>query len=173
MLNSLIMLAQQNPFTDMNINFTSEEAVASGVAIGAIFMMLLMFMALMALPTIFYLLTLQKTLNRCQLPNRTMTPGLVWLQIIPFFGIIWAFFNVINIADSLEKELASRGIQEINPGKNLGLAMCITSVCSVIPYLGFFAAIASLILWIIYWIKIADFSNRIAQPVAFAPENAN
>jgi hypothetical protein len=118
--------------------------------------------AIVLLPTIFFLITLQRALTKCSPANRTMTPGLVWLQIIPFFGLIWQFFVVIAIANSLQNEFAARRIPaESKPGQGLGLAMCITRVCTVIPFVGIFAGIASIVLWIVYWVKIAEFSRKL------------
>jgi hypothetical protein len=85
---------------------------------------------------VFYLLTLQKALSRCSPENRAMAPGMVWLQLIPLFGLVWQFFNVINIAKSLGAEFQKRGMAEDpQPGKTLGLIMCILCCCSVIPFL--------------------------------------
>jgi len=133
--------------------------------------------AILILPMVFFLLTLQRALSKCSPANRTMSPGLVWLQIIPFFGFIWQFFVVFAVANSLDNEFAARRIQEEpKPGQSLGLAMCITRVCTVIPFLGIFAAIASLVLWIIYWVKIAGFSRKLdylpAAPLLPSPYGA-
>ena len=118
--------------------------------------------AILILPTIFFLLTLQRALSKCSPANRTMTPGLVWLQIIPFFGFIWQFFVVFAVANSLDNEFGARRIQEEpKPGQSIGLAMCITRVCTVIPFVGILAGIASIVLWIVYWVKIAGFSRKL------------
>ncbi len=112
---------------------------------------------------IFYCLILQKALNRCAPQNRAMSPGLVWLFLIPVFNLVWHFFIVINMTKSLHAEFAYRGIQEEpNPGQSIGLVACILHVCSFIPYLGGLAAIGFLVCWIMYWVKIAGFSNKIA-----------
>lgn len=117
---------------------------------------------IMVLPLIFYLLTLQKALNKCQPANRTMSPGMVWLQIIPFFGIVWQFFVVAALANSLGNEFRARRIvEEENPGKSLGIAVCVLNICTIIPFVGTLAAIAYLVVWIVYWVKIAGFSGRL------------
>ena len=73
---------------------------------------------------IFYCLTLSKALNRCAPQNRAMSPGLVWLYLIPFFNLIWHFFIVINMAKSLHAEFVYRGIvEEPNPGQGIGLGL--------------------------------------------------
>lgn len=140
-----------------------EETLTVGI-IGMVFIVILTIILLSLIPTIFYLLTLQKAFNRCQPSNRAMEPGLVWLQLIPLFNIVWHFFIVINLSDSLEREFAQRGLPtEPAPGKSLGLAMCILNVCTIIPYLAALAGLAGLICWIVYWVKIADYSSRLAN----------
>ena len=134
--------------------------------ITAIILVLVVFgvvILLSLIPTIFYLVSLQKALGRCQLPNRSMQPGMVWLLLIPFFSLIWHFIVVNNIAESLDREFASRNmVSEPMPGKSVGLAMCILSVCGLIPYVGMLAGIGQLVCWIIYWVKISGCSTRLA-----------
>jgi hypothetical protein len=137
---------------------------ASGMAMSALTGIFgLVILAFFLVIMVFYLLTLQKALSRCAPENRAMAPGLVWLQIIPLFGLVWQFFNVINIAKSLGAEFQKRGLAEDpQPGKTLGLVMCILGCCSIIPLLGFFCAIGALICWIMYWVKIAGYSGKLA-----------
>ena len=112
--------------------------------------------AILFIPFIFYCLTLQKALNRCSPECRAMNPGMVWLLFVPFFNIVWQFFLVLNLAKSLAAEFQKRGITEDpNPGQTLGLVMCIGNlVCGPV----------GLVCWIIYWVKIAGYSSRIAEP---------
>ena len=116
----------------------------------------LVVIAIMLVPAIFYLLTLQKALNRCSPECRAMNPGMVWLMFIPLFNLVWQFFVVINMAKSLGAEFQKRGIAEDpNPGQTLGLVMCVGNlICGPV----------GLICWIIYWVKIAGYSARIAAP---------
>jgi hypothetical protein len=130
-----------------------------------IVVVILLILCIPILIGIFYCLTLQKALSRCAPQNRAMSPGLVWLFLIPVFNLVWHFFIVINMSKSLHAEFAYRGIQEEpNPGQGIGLAACILHVCSCIPYVGFLALIGFLVCWIMYWVKIAGFSDRIAMP---------
>ena len=121
---------------------------------------LLVLFPLSIIPMIFYLLTIQKALQRCSPPNRSMDPGQVWLLLIPVFNLVYQFIVVSNVATSLGNEFRSRNLQkEPEPGKSIGLAYCILSVCTIIPFLGFLTGIACLICWIIYWSKISNFSS--------------
>jgi succinate dehydrogenase hydrophobic anchor subunit len=115
---------------------------------------------------ILYLLTLSNALKKCSVTSRTMQPGMVWLMLIPLFNIIWHFFVVLGLAQSLGNEFRARNVAyvEPEPGKSLGITMCVCGACGIIPFLGILAALAQLVLWIIYWIKIAEFSRMLDQP---------
>ena len=117
------------------------------------------------LPTIFYLLSIQTCLSRCSEDVRTLSPGLVWLMLIPLFNLIWHFIIVSNVTKSVRGEFEKRGIMtEPNPGQGIGLAMCILSVCCLIPIINIIVGIPVLVLWIIYWVKVADYSAKLAIP---------
>ena len=138
------------------------------LGMGFIGLFLILFAALI-LPTVFYLLTLQRALQKCSPKNRSQSPGLVWLEIVPFLGFIWQFVNVLAIGKSLGSELRARGIPtDSAPAQSIGLAMCITGVCVVIPFVGTLLALAHLVLFIIYWVKVAEFSRQLdlARPPA-------
>jgi hypothetical protein len=136
--------------------------------------MLLMFLfitfCVFLIPAILYILTLQKALLKCAESSRTMQPGMVWLLLVPLFNIVWNFFVVFGIANSLKNEFARKGIptSEPLPGQPIGLAMSICACCGFIPIFGLLAGIAYLVLWIIYWIKVADFSRRLDESSAVA-----
>ena len=137
------------------------------VVLWAFFIML----AALLLPFIFYMLTLQKALSRCAPSSRVMDPGLVWLDVIPIFSLVWRFFIVINVAASLHNEFVRRGItQEPSPGQGVGLAMCILSICCWNPLFLFIPPffplcwIAWFVCWVSYWSKIAALSAMLAAP---------
>jgi hypothetical protein len=145
----------------MNMNDT--HAVAAGLGILTIALVVL---AIMLVPAIFYLL-IQKALNRCSPECRAMNPGMVWLMFIPLFNIVWHFFVVMNMAKSLGCEFQKRGTAEDpKPGQTLGLVMCILFCCGIIPILGVLCSLGGFVCWIIYWVKIADYSSKIAAPPA-------
>ncbi len=127
----------------------------------------LVFMLVMLIPVVFYLLTLQKAFTRCASENRAMQPGMVWLMLIPLFGLVWHFFVVLNLAQSLGAEFKKRNMtEEPAPGKTLGLVLCILPLCSIIPIVNMVTGLATLVVWIIYWVKIAGYSGKLAAPAA-------
>src|ERR1700730_6662779 len=75
-------------------------------------MQVLLFLAFL-IPAIFFLLTEHVTMKRIRPENRKMSPGLVWLQLIPLLGQIWQFFVVVNIAGSIKKETISWYIEPL------------------------------------------------------------
>ena len=146
---------------------TTNHPLAAGAGAAGILIVALIVFAVMLLPAIFYLLALQKALNRCSPENRAMAPGMVWLMLIPLFNIVWHFFVVINMAKSLGAEFQKRGIaEEPEPGKKIGMIMCILACCGIIPILGVLCFIGALVCWILYWIKVAGFSAKLAAPAA-------
>jgi hypothetical protein len=120
-------------------------------------------LALFLIPYILYLITLQNTLKLCAPHNRTLTPGLVWLVLIPLFGHIWYFIVVNRMADSIAAELRQRNVpsREQRPGYSVGIALCILSVCSMIPVLGGLCSLAALVCWIIYWVRIHNYKKML------------
>ncbi len=111
--------------------------------------------------TAFYLLTLQTALSQCSSEVRTMDPGKVWLCFVPLFNWYWQFVVVENLTKSLAGEFDKRGIVvEKNPGRAIGLAMCVLTIFTLMIHL---LAIPAMICWIIYWFKIAGFSARLAS----------
>ncbi|QBG46025.1 hypothetical protein EGM51_00830 [Verrucomicrobia bacterium S94] len=154
----------------MNTVFGNLGTADIGITIGV----MLAVMLLLFIPTLFWLLTLQKALSRCRPENQAMAPAMVWLVLIPIFNIVWQFFVVINVSKSLKNELASLNVEpdSADPGKAVGLAMCILNVISPIPYLGSILSIGGFVCWIIHWVTITRYSNWIAslqeEPASFA-----
>jgi hypothetical protein len=79
-----------------------------------------------------YLRSLQKTLERCAVQNRSMAPGMVWLQLVPMVNLGWQFVNVISVGRSLEKEFRSRGVTVKRPCQDLGVIMGILVVAGLV-----------------------------------------
>lgn len=134
------------------------------IIIGVVFLIAL-------LPLIFYLMTLQRTLELVSPDLRQVPPGQVWLLVIPIFGIIWHFILIGKIADSLAAEFRRRNIplQEARPAFKIGQAMCILQLCGIIPVLGGLAGLAGFICFIIYWVKIAGYKRELERSPVYYP----
>ena len=145
---------QNNPFA---------TGAGQSAIFGTLLIVVLIACVIMLLPAIFYMLTLQKALDRCSPENQAMAPGMVWLMFIPLFGLAWHFVIVLNLAKSLGAEFSKRRISaEPNPGRDLGLVMCILGCCDLIPHLRLPFSLGFIACWIVYWVKIAGFSSKLA-----------
>jgi len=134
------------------------------------------FLPFLLLPAIFYILTLSRALTKCSPASITIEPGMLWLLLVPFVNLVWHFFVVTGLARSLSNEFRTRNIPNMDPmpGQSIGIAMCVCGACGIIPLLGFFGAFAYLVLWIIYWAKIAEFSRILDQvPMPRGGQNAS
>ncbi|HRO45977.1 hypothetical protein [Agriterribacter sp.] len=131
--------------------------------------MILMLLAIVV-PFIFYLITLQNTLAAIAIESRMMAPGQVWLLLVPLFNIVWQFILINRMADSIKNECLRLNIPvaEERPTFVLGLTMTLLYLGSLVlnqssmsDLLGSVAALAALVCWIIYWVKINRYKNLI------------
>jgi peptidyl-prolyl cis-trans isomerase D len=137
---------------------------------------------------ILYIRSLQRALERCSAASRAIFPDAVWLLLVPVFSAVWHFFVVSRLSKSLDNE--SRARNEPNtgrePGKQVGMAMCILPILSVVIFVAAWiavaqysapdvvvvslqgtwlaAAIAFLVCWISYWVRIEGCSKALAKP---------
>jgi|ERR1039458_9366874 hypothetical protein len=121
---------------------------------------------LLGIPEIFFLISMQKALERCSTESRTMSPWQVWLWLIPLFSLVWQFIVVVHIASSLRNELLRRQLplNEAEPGQTLGITQCVLELLCWVPAISWITALPSLICWIVYWVKIAGYSRQLAGP---------
>jgi hypothetical protein len=122
-----------------------------------------------------YIAFLGTVLSKCSPSSRTMSPGSVWFLLVPLVGIVWNFLVVFALADSLGNEFRLRNIPTIDskPGKSLGIAMSVLGACMIIPFVNLLAILPYLILWIVYWVKIAGYSRLLNSPAAPTLVSAN
>jgi hypothetical protein len=139
----------------------NEHIPSAAMGAGILFVALIV-LVIALIPMVFYILTLQKALNKCAPENRAMQPGMIWLLLVPLVNLVWSFFVVLNMAKSLGAEFQKRGMaEEPEPGKKLGLIMCVLFCCGIIPLLGALCSLGGLVCWILYWLKIVEFSKKL------------
>ena len=129
-----------------------------------------MFLAIL-IPFVFYLFTLQRTLEAIAIESRKMAPGHVWFLFIPFFNIVWQFMMTARIADSIRDECIRLQIplSESRPTFALGLVMTILYIVSIpmnnlsdnTSMLGGLCSLAALVCWIVYWVKVNNYRKLI------------
>lgn len=121
----------------------------------------LILLLLYIIPQVFYILNLHSLIMKVSVENRKIQPVLLWLAIIPFIGLVWQFYIVSKMAESLRLEFDKRQIenQHQKPGFALGLAYCILLCCGIIPVLGVVLCSISLFFWISYWVKMNGYKK--------------
>lgn len=148
------------------------HALLAGMTAGAVIGNLLFFAlaflffltAAWYVPLIFFLVSLQGVLRSVAPKNRTLAPGLVWLDLIPFFNLAWNFVIVLQVSQSLKREAEERGLQDCGDcGYALGLAMSILWICGIVPFFFGLAWVAALVLWILYWVKVVEIKDRLLR----------
>jgi hypothetical protein len=153
---------------------------------------ILLFLAFL-ITAIFFLRTQHNTLKTIKPGNRLMNPGLVWLQLIPFFGQLWQFLVVTLIANSMKKEFESRQDDSIlgfsdaaaveqlgkRPTLIIGIVYCTLTTLTVILNLGpvkvasvlngsaytvsALCSLSGMTCWIIYWVQLAGYKRTLRQ----------
>ena len=132
--------------------------------IGCVFLILL-------IPYLFFVAMLQNTFRLIAPENRTMRPEQVWLLLVPVFNLGWQFIVIDRMADSLAAELQHRNIPfSERPGYNIGLACCICVCLCFTGVLSGVAPIGCLVLWILYWVKINEYRQKILSGNATGDE---
>ena len=98
-----------------------------------------------------------------------VVPGQAFLIFIPIFGLIWVFIYTKNLSRAFQTFFRSQQIQTDDCGEQSGLFWGISSACSIIPCLGIFAAIVSLVFMILYLVKVTECKNRV-ESLALEPQ---
>ena len=119
----------------------------------------LLLLLVIVVPLIYFMLTLQNTLKVVEPQHRTMQPGNVWFMLIPIFSFVWSFFVVAAIADSCKAQLEQYGLySQEKPTYKLGTAWALCLLFSIVVRL---LSIVSLILFIVYWIKVNELRKQL------------
>lgn len=130
--------------------------LGAGLGVGLIFLLL----AGVIVALVFYLLTLQKTLNAIDPSRRQVAPGNVWLLFIPLFNLIYPFILYPKICDSIKAEYEARGLNEEGSfGKGLGITLPILGLVGIVPGIGAIAGLGRLVIWIVFWVKMAGYKK--------------
>lgn len=116
---------------------------------------------------VFYANTIRKTLLRISPENRFLKPHHAWLAAVPIFNIYWNFVVASRLSDSLNNEFYDRKIaEEENPGRMIGMLYAWLFLLSNIPFSPVILVTIGLlgfVYFIVYWVKINNFRNLLAE----------
>ena len=95
---------------------------------------------------------------------QAMTPGQVWLLMIPIFNFYWMFrVYMMDVPQSFKNYFNSIGRADVGDcGKSLGMWLCIMTLLSFIPIVGGCFGLACLVLIILWLVKINGLKKQIA-----------
>ncbi|MDF1819509.1 MAG: hypothetical protein P1U54_12775 [Immundisolibacteraceae bacterium] len=127
------------------------EDAAAGMLLVALAAMAMVMVA----PVIFYLLSLQKSLHLSGKENQRMRPGMVWLNLIPVFNLGWHLYTVLKVGETLSARLGKQGG---DGGRTLGILTSLLALGCLIPAYRNYFAIATLVAWVAYWVRITGYN---------------
>jgi hypothetical protein len=139
---------------------------------------------------VLFCLTLYRTQQQVAERNREITPGLVWLDMIPIFSVFWPLYMVPKLSASLRNEFRDRGWGTAgeNFGRGVGLVYAWAGVINLaigVVEVGVSAAgmdavaqvlnltscplgLTILICWIIYWVQMSQYGKRLRDGREYA-----
>ena len=122
-------------------------------------LLFLVVIGIVIIPVIFFLITLQNTLNIIEPQNRKMQPGNVWLLLIPLFGFVWSFVIVNAVADSCKAQLEQYDVfYDQKPTYSVGMGWAVCLVLSMVVSL---FSIVAIVMFITYWVKLNEVRKQL------------
>lgn len=156
-MNQLLLLAQNN-----NGMTDAEAAAAGAAALGGLIAVVLTMLAVMLIVAIIICSLLYIVLKAVPAEHRKLEPGLVFLMLIPIFALVWGFFVFQRIPESYKSYFSAQGRTDVGDcGKGIGLALAICYACTIVPCLNYVAGPATLVLFIIFVIKMFGYKKEI------------
>jgi hypothetical protein len=133
------------------------------IAIAAVYGVILLGVLLFAIAvSVVIILLISTPLKAIPDEYREMEPGKVWLLLIPLFNIVWNFFVFTRVPKSFQNYFAAQGKNDFGDcGEKLGMWYAICVACFIIPCVNYIAGPASLVLVIIFLVKIWDLKKQL------------
>jgi len=108
-----------------------------------------------------YFLLLHRTMDKVALAQRPVPGWTIWLSYIPVAGPIWSVVFAVMLSSSIKKDFLLAGRPDHKDGAlPFAIGMAVALLCAFIPFVNLIGGPAYLVLWIIYWVKIAEISKR-------------
>lgn len=123
---------------------------------------LLFILGLIAIPQIFFIQTLNRTLALTQ-KHHTASPQGAWMLLIPIWGLFWIIYLVGKVAQGIKGRFSELKVVHeysgLTTGYGYGYAALILAAFISGAVVGGLAAIVGLICWILYWVNIARYNK--------------
>lgn len=152
-------------------NIDPAAGAAAGAAAGILVVLTTIFLAVavivaVSLVVCFLLYNVQKEIPE---PHQKITPASIFLLVIPLFNLVWGFFVFQRMPESFQSYFSEHGRTDVGDcGKGIGLALAIVYACSIIPCLNYVAGPATLVLLIIFIVKMYELKGKLETAAPFA-----
>ena len=141
----------------------NQKAMEEAIAAAAIFVAVCVAILVALVIELIIILITAGCLKRIPPEFRLMSPGMVWLLLIPVFDLIWNFFVFVRLSKSYQRYFAAKGRTEFGDcAEKIGLWCAICCVCAWIPLVGYAAGPASLVLLIVYLVKVVGLKKYVS-----------
>lgn len=111
-----------------------------------------------------YFKTMVDAMSLVRPTNRLTGVGNVLFTIIPLFNFVYWFIVYPRICDSIKKEYGELGLKEDGDfGRSLAVTLGILNCVNLIPLLNILSSITTLVLWIIFWVKIDGYKKELEK----------
>lgn len=152
----------------------AEVAAAAGAMAAAVFVAVGVILLVMFIINIVICAMLYSAQKRIPAEFQTLAPGLVWLLLIPLFNLVWNFLVFQKIPESYQRYFASQSRTDVGDcGRAIGLWYAITGAVSLIsgfiPCVGMAVPLASLVLLVLFLVKIMGLKGQVGGPGPVAP----
>jgi hypothetical protein len=128
-----------------------------------------------------FLSSLGAAVRRVTPENRRISPGWVWLNLVPVLNFVWLPVTIDRIADSLHNEFYTRGLDARGEGfgRPMGFAWLglvpfavlshdltewfrdSSPIAALAWWLSAGTGFASFFCWVGYWIQVSNYNRRL------------
>ena len=134
---------------------------------------------------ILFLLNLQRTLDAVRERNRELSPGLVWLTLIPLFNIVWILIMVPKISNSIRNEFESRRWRTEGEGfarttgmlwawggvvnlaisvlQNMAQFADLGPLAMILSLVGLPVSLGIFVCFVMFWVQTYQYKNRLGE----------
>jgi len=129
----------------------------------SVLLILLAIFSVVLIANLLYYRTLQRTMSMLSPELRPFPPGLVWLALLPYLGIVWYMIYIIMLSLGVQKELTKRG-ESGTGGLGITIATVVLFALCLIPGTRLLVIIPTLAMWIVHWQRMSTYLKQLSEP---------
>jgi hypothetical protein len=140
-----------------------DEAAAAAIGIGILLFALLVTAIIIAIAIVVCWL-LYKNYKKVPPQFQTLSPGLVWLMLVPLANIVMPIIIGMQVPEAFKRYFDSIGDTSVgDAGKQVGLIWGIAALCTVIPLVNLIAALVALVALVMFLLKVIAMGRKIDE----------